>query len=98
MSYTIRNIRPTVLHIPDADLRLESGQVAVVATLSPQMGELVALQAIEVVASDLPRIVPDVVTALPEAPPPPADPPVPKRGGRAAAAPSTETEASHDDQ
>ena len=43
MSYTIRNIRPSVLHIPDAALRLESGQAAVVTTLSPQMGELVAL-------------------------------------------------------
>ncbi|HOS44731.1 MAG TPA: hypothetical protein PK794_13665 [Armatimonadota bacterium] len=98
MSYTIRNIRPSVLYIPDAALRLESGQAAVVTTLSPQMGELVALRAIEVVANDLPRIAPAVASTVPDAPPPPAESPVTKRGGRAAATPSSEPEASHDDQ
>ncbi|MHB9129744.1 MAG: hypothetical protein ACYDBB_01470 [Armatimonadota bacterium] len=52
MSYVIRNIHPTVLYLPDAGLRLESGQTAVVETLSPQMEELLANRALEAISSD----------------------------------------------
>lgn len=52
MSYTIRNIRPSVLHIPDAGLRLDSGQTAVVASLTPQMEMLVSERALEAFSSD----------------------------------------------
>jgi len=52
MSYTIRNIRPSVLHIPDAGQRLDSGQIAIVETLSPQMLSLLEERALEVVAHD----------------------------------------------
>lgn len=52
MSYTIRNIRPSVLHIPDAGVRLEPGQTAAVETLSPQMAELLESQTLVAVSSD----------------------------------------------
>ncbi|MHB9023464.1 MAG: hypothetical protein ACYC7E_04735 [Armatimonadota bacterium] len=52
MHYTIRNIRPSVLLIPDVHLRLESRQTATVTALSPQMGTLLGMRALEVVASD----------------------------------------------
>jgi len=52
MSYVIRNIRPSILHLPDAGLRLDSGQTAVVETLSPQMEELLANRALEAISSD----------------------------------------------
>jgi hypothetical protein len=53
MSFTIRNIRPSVLHIPDSGLRLDSGETAIVEMLSPQMEVLVANQALVfLVASD----------------------------------------------
>jgi len=52
MSYVIRNIRPSVIHIPDAGLRLESGQTAIIETLSPQMEELLAQRALEAISSD----------------------------------------------
>ncbi|HEY3415636.1 MAG TPA: hypothetical protein VGM23_02015 [Armatimonadota bacterium] len=52
MHYTIRNIRPSVLLIPDAGLRLDAGQTAVVGTLSPQMAALLAHRVLEVVARD----------------------------------------------
>ena len=86
MSYTIRNIRPSVLHIPDADLRLDSGQAVVVAMLTPQMGALVDAQAIEVVTSDLPTLTPAVAAPLLDVPPPPSDAPAPKRGGKTTSA------------
>ena len=49
MSYIIRNIRPSVVHIPDAGLRLDSGETAIVETLTPQMDELLADRALEVI-------------------------------------------------
>lgn len=52
MSYTIRNIRPSVLHIPDAGLRLDSGQTAVVVSLTPQMETLVTERALEAFSRD----------------------------------------------
>ena len=52
MSYVIRNIRPSIIYLPDAGLRLDSGQTTVVETLSPQMQELLANQALEAISSD----------------------------------------------
>lgn len=52
MSYVIRNIRPSIIHIPDADLRLDSGQTAIVNELSPQMQELLVNRALEAISSD----------------------------------------------
>jgi hypothetical protein len=52
MSYVIRNIHPSVIHIPDVGLRLDSGQTAIVETLSPQMQELLANRALEAISSD----------------------------------------------
>ena len=60
MRYTIRNVQPSVLFIPDADLRLDAGQTAVVATLTPQMASLLAISVLEVVANDVPASVPVV--------------------------------------
>jgi hypothetical protein len=54
MSFTIRNIRPSVLHIPDSGLRLDSGETAVVEMLSPQMEVLVANQALVFLAASEP--------------------------------------------
>ncbi len=98
MSYTIRNIRPSVLHIPDAAMRLESGQAVVVAMLTPQMGPLVEAQAIEVVTSDLPTLTPAVAAPQMDVPPPPLDAPVPKRGGKAAPVLPERTETADDHQ
>ena len=70
MRYTIRNVQPSVLFIPDAGLRLDAGQTAVVGSLTPQMGSLLAIHALEAVAKDAPESVP-VVT------PPVSDEPVP---------------------
>jgi hypothetical protein len=82
MHYTIRNSRPSVLHIPDAALRLEPGQTVGVTALSPQMEMLVGAGALEVVVS--------------QATPPTAPEPLPaakparegKRGGRTSTAPT----------
>jgi hypothetical protein len=63
MSYVIRNIRPSVIYLPDAGLRLDSGQTTVVETLSPQMQELLANQALEAISSD-----PDPPAPVEEAP------------------------------
>jgi len=52
MSYVIRNIRPSIIHIPDAGLRLDSGETVVVETLSLQMQELLANRALEAISSD----------------------------------------------
>lgn len=52
MSYVIRNIRPSVIYLPDAGLRLDSGETTVVETLSPQMQELLANQALEAISSE----------------------------------------------
>jgi hypothetical protein len=54
MNFTIRNIRPSVLHIPDSGLRLDSGETAVVEMLSPQMEVLVANQALVFLAASEP--------------------------------------------
>jgi hypothetical protein len=54
MSLTIRNIRPSVLHIPDSGLRLDSGETAIVEMLSPQMEVLVANQALVFLAASEP--------------------------------------------
>lgn len=53
MSYVIRNIRPSVIHIPDAGLRLDPGQKVVVEKLSSQMDELLAIRALETISSNL---------------------------------------------
>lgn len=87
MSYTIRKIRPSVLHIPDSGLRLDSGQTASVETLSPQMLSLLEERALEAISHD-------------PAPPTPAvgapQKPVPeeKKSGKAGSAPKAEA---HDD-
>ena len=60
MPYTIRNARPSVLHIPDAGVRLEAGQTTVVTALTPQMGSLLTARVLEVVTSDVPSSVPVV--------------------------------------
>jgi len=82
MRYTIRNLRPSVLHIPDAALRLTPGQTTVVGNLTSQMGALVAAQALEVVVAD----------PIPPAPPVPTVPIQPtgeeKRGRKPSAAPT----------
>lgn len=52
MSYVIRNIRPSIILIPDAGLRLDSGETAIVETLSSQMQELLANRALEAISSD----------------------------------------------
>lgn len=52
MRYTIQNTRPSVLHIPDAALRLAPGEIRGVETLTPQMGVLLASQALTVVVSE----------------------------------------------
>jgi len=72
MSYTIRNIQPSVLFVPDAGLRLESGQTAVVTALTPQMQSLLTLRALEVVTHEGPSSAPVVTPPAPEGPPPPA--------------------------
>lgn len=52
MSYVLRNIHPSVIHIPDAGLRLDSGQTAVVESISPQMEELLVNRALEAISTD----------------------------------------------
>jgi len=71
MSYTIRNIQPSVLFVPAAALRLESGQTAVVHTLTSQMQSLLTLHALEVVSYEGPSSAPVVTPPSPEGPPPP---------------------------
>ena len=72
MSYTIRNIQPSVLFVPDAGLRLEFGQTAVVHTLTSQMQSLLTLNALEVVSHEGPSSAPVVTPPAPDGPPPPA--------------------------
>ncbi len=94
MSYTIRNIQPSVLFVPDAGLRLESGQTAVVDMLTPQMQSLLTLRALEVVMPEGPPAAPVVTPPAPDGPPPPvsaAAMPVPEQ---APAAPTTSEPAS----
>ena len=43
MPYIVRNQRPSSLHIPDAGLRLDPGEMVTVAALSPQLVQLSAL-------------------------------------------------------
>ncbi len=90
MHYTIRNSRLSVLHIPDAAVRLEPGQTIGVDTLSPQMEVLVGVGALEVVASD---------PISPAAPPTAISKPgrEGKRGGKPSTAPTLPTVTEIDD-
>ncbi len=76
MAYTVRNIQPSVLFIPDAGLRLASGQTAVVDTLTPQMQSLLTLRVLEVATHAGPSSTPVVTPplALDVAVPTPAEP------------------------
>ena len=85
MSYVIRNIRPSVLHIPDADVRLDSGETAIVESLSPLMEELLANRALEAISSDPdPPVATPAVEATPLTPgaTEPAIPVVPEKKTR----------------
>jgi len=72
MPYTIRNARPSVLFIPDADLRLEAGQTAVVTVLTPQMQSLLAFRALDVITHERPSPVPVITPSVAEEQPVPA--------------------------
>ena len=102
MRYTIRNVQPSVLFIPDAGLRLKAGQTAIVGALTPQMGALLVIHALEVVAKDVPAAVPVVTPTVSDEPTPAAfsvpedHSPEAKRSGRKAAAPLVTLE-THDD-
>lgn len=62
MRYILRNVRPSVVQIPDAGLRLEAGQRVTVEMLSPQTEELLAQRALEVVSTDPdPQVLPVIV-------------------------------------
>lgn len=62
MRYTLRNVRPSVVQIPDVGLRLEAGQRVTVETLSPQTEDLLARRALEVVSTDPdPQVMPVIV-------------------------------------
>jgi len=52
MSYVIRNLHPSVIHIPDARLRLNAGQTAVMETLTPQIETLLVNRTLEIMASN----------------------------------------------
>ena len=52
MPYKLGNRRPSVLHIPDAGLRLEPGGTTTVPTLTPQLQGLLAMQAVEIVTDE----------------------------------------------
>ena len=85
MSFTIRNVRPSVLHIPDSGLRLDSGQTASVETLSPQMLALLEERALEAISHDPAPSTPPVV-----APQKPA--PEEKKSGKASSTPKAEAQ------
>jgi hypothetical protein len=87
VSYTIRNIRPSVLHIPDSGLRLDSGQTASVETLSPQMLALLEARALEAISHDPAPPTPPI--AAPQKPAPDE-----KKSGKTGSASKTEA---HDD-
>lgn len=74
MPYTIRNDRPSVLHIPDASIRLAPAGTATVPALTPQLQGLLARQAIS--------LVPHAPAPAPATTKTPAG----KKGGRTAAA------------
>lgn len=95
MGYVIRNIHPSVIHIPDADMRLDSGQTAIVEALSPQMEALLAQRALEAISDDpYPPVVPAHTDETPVTPDIPASP---GKKGRKSSAP-TEPESSDDAQ
>lgn len=82
MPYSVRNQRPSPLHIPDAGLRLEPGETVTVAALSPQLIQLSALGLVAITApSPPPAPVP-----LPSAVPPALPPAPPSRTGHRNAA------------
>lgn len=77
MRYVLRNLRPSVVQIPDAGLRLDAGQRLTVETLSPQTEDLLAQRALEVISAEAdPQVMPVIVerktrksaTPAPEAP------------------------------
>ena len=49
MRYILRNLRPSVVLVPDAALRLEVGQTVTVHVLTPQLRGLLMARALEVV-------------------------------------------------
>jgi len=62
MRYTLRNMRPSVVQIPDAGLRLDAGQTVTVEMLSPQTEDLLAQRALEVITSEAdPQVMPVIV-------------------------------------
>jgi hypothetical protein len=78
MRTMIRSLRPSVVHIPDAGLRLEPGQTRAVEVLTPQIEALLAAGALQVVpVAVAPRpaavepepVAPSVVEETPVAPP-----------------------------
>jgi len=84
MGYILRNLRPSVVFIPDAALRLEPGQTVTVRALTPQLRGLLAARALAVVTPPpAPR---------PSQPPTPVRPDI-RRGGRRSAASRPITEA-----
>ena len=89
MAYILRNLRRTVVFVPDAALRLAPGETVTVRALTPQVRGVLAAGVLEVVAP-------------PPALRPPAQPtPVRqtvRRGGRRASAPPAVTEAADDAQ
>ena len=89
MRYILRNLRPSVVLVPDAALRLEAGQTVTVSALTPQLRGLLAVRALEVVTPP---------TAL--RPPKPSTKPrtEERRGGKRTAPSRPVTEASDDAQ
>ena len=103
MAYTIRNRQPSVLFIPDADLRLETGQTAEVAALTPQMASLLSVRMLEVMAHDVTPSAPVVALSASDesAPAASSDPdhrPEAKRSGRKTAEPTVTMEPRDDAQ
>lgn len=89
MSHRIQSLGLSILHIPDAGLRLEPGQQVTVPTLTPQLTHLVARGRVALLA--LPPASPSLALAAPEDGPPPLPPavsPAPPVASATAPAPS----------
>jgi DNA-binding CsgD family transcriptional regulator len=79
MAYRLQYCGVSVLHLPDANLRLEPGQMVTVPALTPQMGD-VASQGLLTITDLTPPPAPCAGVA-PAAAPPPVPPAAPERTG-----------------
>jgi len=89
MAYILRNLRPSVVFVPDAALRLAPGDTVTVRALTPQLRGLLTARALEVVT-------PPPAPRLPQPPTPVRSDA--RRGGRRSKTSHAVTEAADDAQ